>query len=72
MRRAYDIFERFPDGSSLWRTFAVGRFEAKRRMHELAEHSGNDFFLNDIPTEEFLPTVPARKITRPLTKSAAA
>jgi hypothetical protein len=37
-------------------------------MHELTEHAGSEFFLSVISTEEFLPTFPARKTTRPLTK----
>ena len=72
MQQVYDVFERFPDGSSLWRAWVIGRFEAHRRMQELAEHSRNEFFLIDVPAEDILPTIPASKTSRPLTKSAAA
>jgi hypothetical protein len=44
MRRDYDVFEKFPDGSTLWRACVQGRFEAQRKMYELAEQSENKFF----------------------------
>jgi hypothetical protein len=34
-------------GSTLWRACVTGRFEAVRKMQELEEHSGNEFFLMD-------------------------
>jgi hypothetical protein len=48
MRREYDVFERFSDGSSLWRATVIGRFEALRKMQELGEHSDNEFFTLDV------------------------
>jgi hypothetical protein len=48
MRRDYDVFEKFHDGSTLWRACVTGRFEAQRKINELAELSENDFFLIDI------------------------
>jgi len=38
MRRKYDIFERFLDGSSLWRACVQGQFDAQRKIQELGEH----------------------------------
>jgi len=54
MRRKYDIFERFPDGSSLWRACIQGQFDAQRKIQELAEHSKNEFFAIDLRTNERL------------------
>ena len=48
MRRDFDIFEKFPDGSTLWRICVRGRFNAQRKMDELAEQSENQFFMIDI------------------------
>lgn len=48
MLRNFDIFEIFPDGSITWRASAVGQFEAKRKLQELAEHSENEFLAVDI------------------------
>jgi hypothetical protein len=68
MRRIYDIFERFTDGSSLWRGTVPGRYEAQRRMQEFAEHSENTFFAIDIqagqPLTFELPYPSARRIPR--------
>jgi hypothetical protein len=61
MRREYDIFERFPDGSSLWRTCVCGRYKAERTMHELAEHAENDFFAIDVEAAAPLPVNFVRK-----------
>ena len=55
MRRDFDIFEKFPDGSSVWRACVSGQYEAQRKIQELAESSENEFFGIDIQTEEFLP-----------------
>ena len=72
MRRDYDLFERFPDGSTLWRACVAGRYEAQRKMQELAEHSENGFFLIDIQAEVLLPRMSTRATSRPSAKSAAA
>lgn len=72
MRRDFDVFEKFPDGSTLWRTCVNGRYEAQRKMHELAERSGNEFFLIDIRAEVLLPPISTRRNSRPLIESAAA
>jgi hypothetical protein len=72
MRHEYDIFERFPDGSTLWRASIAGRYEANRKINELAEHSDNQFFSIDIRAAEGLPPRFAQDDPRPLVKSAAA
>jgi hypothetical protein len=72
MRQVYDIFEKLPDGSALWRTWVVGRFEANRRMQELAEHSRNEFFLIAVPPTDLPAAVPAPKRWQSLRKSTAA
>jgi hypothetical protein len=56
MRREYDVFEKFPDGSTLWRACVTGRYEAQRKIHELREHSENDFIFLDIHAQSFIPT----------------
>jgi hypothetical protein len=72
MRREYDIFERFPDGSSLWRATVLGRFEAQRKMQEFAEHSENMFFTTDIQTGQPLQFNFLNRDCRPLAKARAA
>ena len=58
MRRDYDIFEKFPDGSSVWRACVSGQYEAQRKLQELAERSENEFFGIDIQNNEALPLNP--------------
>jgi len=55
MRRDYDVFEKFPDGSTLWRVCVSGRYEALRKVQELRERSENEFFTLDIQSHEFMP-----------------
>ena len=71
MRRNYDVFEKFPDGSTLWRECVAGRYEAQRKMHELAENSESEFFLIDIQAGHLPFSIP-RASTRPLIKTASA
>ncbi len=54
MRRNYDIFERFPDGSSLWQACVQGQFDTQRKIQELAEHSKNEFFALDLTSNATL------------------
>jgi hypothetical protein len=44
MRHEYDLFERFPDGSSLWRASAKGLESARHHLTDLAKHSSNRFY----------------------------
>jgi hypothetical protein len=45
------VFEKFPDGSSLWRACESGRHAGERKMQELAVRSVNEFFAIDIQVE---------------------
>jgi hypothetical protein len=56
MRREYDVFEKFSDGSTLWRACVTGRYEVQRKIQELREHSENDFVSLDIHAQCFIPT----------------
>ena len=70
MRRTYDIFEKLPNGSALWRACVSGRHEAQRKVQELAEHSENQFLTIDIQSEELLSSNETGK-SRPAAKAAA-
>jgi hypothetical protein len=71
MRHEYEVFEKFQDGSTLWRACVSGRYEAQRKMHELAERSENEFFLIDIQAGRHAPLILPRANLRPLVKTAA-
>jgi hypothetical protein len=51
----YDIFEKFQDGSTIWRACVLGRFEAERKLQELSEYSNNEFMAMNIHTGIVLP-----------------
>jgi hypothetical protein len=71
MPREFDIFEKFSDGSTIWRTCVSGKFEANRKLQELSEHSDNEFLAIDIhPGDPSTVTVIPHK-ARPETKKAA-
>lgn len=71
MRQEYDIFEKFPNGSTRWRTFVTGRFEAERRVQELRERSENEFFALPIQAET-LPSIHVKSFSRHPAKVASA
>ena len=57
MQQYYDIFEKFVDGSFIWRTCVSGQFAAQHKIQELVEYSGNKFVAIDITTGERLPFI---------------
>ncbi len=71
MRHKYDIFQKFPDGSTIWRACVSGRYETERMMRELAEQSKNQFYAIDISLLNHLVT-PSVKSAKPLAPKAAA
>jgi hypothetical protein len=44
MKHGYDLFEKFPDGSSLWRACVIGLKGARLHMSDLAQRSPNRFY----------------------------
>ena len=72
MRCEYRIFERFPDGTAVWRATVLGRYEAQRKMQEFAEYSDNAFFSIDMQEGSSLPFRLHGRDSRPLAKLRAA
>ena len=70
-RRDFDLFEKFADGSSLWRTCASGQIDAQQKLQNLADHSENEFYSIDIETGELLPFNLAPSNSRKQLKRAA-
>ena len=48
MYRTFDLFERFPDGSSLWRACVQGLEGTRHHLTELSKSSENRFYAMDI------------------------
>jgi hypothetical protein len=61
MRPEYDIFEKFPDGSSFWRACVQGQFDTERKLQELAECSENEFFAIEINSRQLRPFTVLRR-----------
>jgi hypothetical protein len=54
MRDEYDLFEKFPDGSSLWRDSVLGFETTRLRLQELTQRSKNQFYGINLTTGEVL------------------
>ena len=54
MKQEYDLFEKFPDGSSLWRNSVCGLGTTRVRLWELAQRSENHFYAINLTTGEVL------------------
>lgn len=44
MKDEYDLFEKFSDGSSLWRDSILGFETTRLRLQELPQRSKNEFY----------------------------
>jgi hypothetical protein len=54
MKDEYDLFEKFPDGSSLWRDSVLGFETTRFRLQELTQRSKNEFYGINLTTGEVL------------------
>lgn len=54
MEHEYDLFEKFPDGSSLWRDSVPEIEMTCLRLKEMARKSKNRFYALDLTTGEVL------------------
>jgi hypothetical protein len=52
MNGEYDLFERLPDGSTLWRGVAVGLEVARLKVQEFARATPNEIFAMEVLTGE--------------------
>jgi len=57
MQRTYDIFEKMPDGTIMWRDSVQGHEEAVRKLKDLATRSLNEFQLLHLPTQSLVAIV---------------
>jgi hypothetical protein len=64
MDRKYDLFERLPDGSLVWRAAIVGRNKALRQLEVFSGETFNEVRLVDLPTGSLLATLNVPKQSR--------
>ena len=55
MHHKYDLFEKFPDGSSLWRACVVGLQGTRLHMFDLARRSSNQFYAMHVESGKIVP-----------------
>ena len=55
MHHKYDLFEKFPDGSSLWRACVIGLEGARWHMCDLARRSTNQFYAMHLVSGKIVP-----------------
>ena len=61
MQRTYDIFEKMPDGTIMWRASIDGHEEAIRKLKELATRNLNEWQVLHLPTQSLVATITASK-----------
>jgi len=54
MKDEFDLFEKFPDGSSLWRDSVLGFGTTLLQLQELAQRSKNQFYGINLRSGEVL------------------
>ena len=55
MNQKYDLFEKFPDGSSLWRACVIGLEGTRLHMFDLARRSPNQFYAMNVVNGKIVP-----------------
>jgi hypothetical protein len=59
MNYEYDLFEKFPDGSSLWRSCVLGRKNVSVLLQELAKESKHQFYAINLRTAKVISLRPS-------------
>jgi hypothetical protein len=55
MTHEYDLFEKFPDGSSLWRASVIGLEGARMHVSALAQRTSNTFYAMNVESGKIVP-----------------
>jgi len=62
--RTYDIFEKYPDGSSRWLAVVTGRDALLERLNDLSSTTTNELFAIYMPTKEIIATRNAKTVAK--------
>jgi hypothetical protein len=57
MERTYDIFEKHPDGTMLWKVTVEGHEPAIAKLKELAARTSNELQMIHLPTKAVIATM---------------
>jgi hypothetical protein len=66
VRDEYDIFEKLPDNSFVWRACVPGRYNTECKLRELAETSNNQFYILNLAAGDTLPQIVKVKMPDPI------
>ena len=61
MNHKYDLFEKFPDGSSLWRACVIGLEGTRLHMFDLARRSPNQFYAMHVVSGKIVRPRPSQR-----------
>jgi hypothetical protein len=67
MNRSYDVFEKLPDGTLMWRATINGHEEAIATLIALAGKNSNEFQVMHLATKALIATVNGPKVQTPST-----
>src|SRR5207248_8306987 len=54
MEREYELFEKLPDGSPMWRGHASGLNSVRQQLQQIARETKNECFAIYLPTKEIV------------------
>jgi hypothetical protein len=54
MNREYELFEKLPDGSPIWRGNVTGLANVSAQLAEIAKETENECFAMYLPTKEIV------------------
>jgi hypothetical protein len=68
MDREYDIFERLPDDSLMWRVVVSGLENARQKLHEFAKGTTTEFLAMHTPTRQVVARINRPRVDGRATK----
>jgi hypothetical protein len=57
MERTYDVFEKLPDGTLVWRATVTGHEQAIIQLKRLASQNSNEWQVMHLPTKTVIATM---------------
>jgi hypothetical protein len=66
MSHEYDSFEKYPDGSLIWRQVVCGQQNARNRLNEFSALGPNEFLLMHLSTDTLVASTNKSRLVVPL------
>jgi hypothetical protein len=65
MSHEYDIFEKYPDGSLIWRQVVYGQQNARNRLDAFSALGPNEFLLMHLSTDTLVASTNTSRVVAP-------